>query len=362
MGLVIIADDLTGALDSAAPFCRDLGELEIEFHTSRVPSSNTVYVVPTRDQTPDAAMAMMSAAFSQFAGADLAFKKIDSLLRGHWAGELAQIMHTGLFERVILAPAFPQLGRITRNGVLFLRTSAEDCSVSGHDVAAKLQGLGLSFATVPPGGALKGMATEVLLCDAENEAHLERIVVEGRALEGRTLWCGSGGLANALAGGPAHTIKKFSKVGLAIVGSHHCVMRRQIEDFNDGHPERQVIVNEDIELASNEIARRIATAGSALVTFIVPDGTGAREAATLIESRIRLLVPHLQQPGFLFASGGETLMSICKATSADGLSVFGQLLPGMPVSRIKSGLWAGTTIVSKSGAFGDQSTLTDLLR
>ena len=62
------------------------------------------------------AVAAAREAVRHFAGADLAFKKIDSLLRGHWAAELAGIVSSGMFRRIVLTPAFPAQGRLTRRG------------------------------------------------------------------------------------------------------------------------------------------------------------------------------------------------------------------------------------------------------
>ena len=50
------------------------------------------------------------------AGADIAFKKIDSLLRGPWVAELDACLRTGLWDACIVAPAFVHQGRMTRSG------------------------------------------------------------------------------------------------------------------------------------------------------------------------------------------------------------------------------------------------------
>ena len=61
--------------------------------------------------------------------AQIAYKKIDSTLRGPWAAELACIMQTGAFSTCIFAPAFPQQGRITRLGRQLLRCTDGSYSV-----------------------------------------------------------------------------------------------------------------------------------------------------------------------------------------------------------------------------------------
>jgi uncharacterized protein YgbK (DUF1537 family) len=67
------------------------------------------------------------------------------------------------------------------------------------------------------------------------------------------------------------------------------------------------------------------------------------------------------QPATLFATGGETLRGICDALGATVLTVDGEVGTGIPVSRMRDGRWAGTTVISKSGAFGDPSLLRRLI-
>ena len=46
---------------------------------------------------------------------------------------------------------------------------------------------------------------------------------------------------------------------------------------------------------------------------------------------------------------------------AASLEVQGRILPGLPRSVLRGGLWDGVTVVSKSGAFGPPHLLRDLL-
>ena len=53
---------------------------------------------------------------ASFAGADVSYKKVDSLLRGRTAEEVADCLNSGLFRSAVIAPAFPAQQRITRDG------------------------------------------------------------------------------------------------------------------------------------------------------------------------------------------------------------------------------------------------------
>ena len=80
----LLADDLTGALDTAAEFVPLTGELPVFW-----PGGSRQELVGslgldsgTRERDPKAAAAEVARLAPSLNGADIAFKKIDSLLRG----------------------------------------------------------------------------------------------------------------------------------------------------------------------------------------------------------------------------------------------------------------------------------------
>ena len=179
--LRLIADDLTGALDTAAQFTGRIGPLPVLLdRTAAAPEGSYALNLSCRDGDENTAVALARDSLSCFSGADIAFKKIDSLLRGHWAAELAEIVKSGLFRRIVLAPAVPAQGRLTRNGVQMLRQSSRD-PVLIKDVAAELMRHGV---------ASRSVDCEIVLLDAERDADLDAIA-HCYAKETATLWCGA---------------------------------------------------------------------------------------------------------------------------------------------------------------------------
>ena len=70
----------------------------------------------------------------------------------------------------------------------------------------------------------------VWLADAESDDDLEGIVAIGRALPGRVLWCGSGGLAGILARRrPSEISLPIAASLLVICGSNHAVADRAVQ-------------------------------------------------------------------------------------------------------------------------------------
>ena len=334
--LRLLADDLTGALDSAARFVPLVGPLPVVWHPGSLPPTVAIDA-DTRDADAASAAATMGRLATSLAGADIAFKKIDSLLRGHVAVELAACM--AHFDHCVLAPAFPFQGRITRGGRQLVRNGDgwRDCGV---DLPAQLRALGL--------------ATPIR--DAESDGDLAAIVAAGRALPGRVLWCGTGGLAGALAGASAAPRPVLPRPILALIGSDHPVARAQLAAVATGlhHPEHA----DPPSVAAIGASLR---AGAAAVSMTLRAGTGRSEAAHRIAECFAGLLAALDPPGTLVVAGGATLRGLCEALGADHLVVDGELAPGVPTSILQGGRWHGQRIVSKSGAFGDTGWLANLL-
>ena len=113
MSFVLLADDLTGALDTAARFVPRFGALPVTWKGGWASGARDL---ATREGSEAAAVAAHEGCAAALRGASLAFKKLDSLLRGHPAAELAASFRAGGFDHMVIAPAFPFQGRVTRGG------------------------------------------------------------------------------------------------------------------------------------------------------------------------------------------------------------------------------------------------------
>lgn len=297
----IVADDLTGALDTAARFVPLVGVVPTVWSEGAVADGAIAIDGATRERSEAEARATAVRLAPFLAGADIAFRKVDSLLRGHVAAELAASL--GAFDHCVFAPAFPFQGRITRNGRQWLRDG-----------------------TVVASGPMP-----VPMLDAETDEDLDRIVAEGRRLPGRVLWCGTAGLAGALAGRRPVVQPALAGPILALIGSDHPVSRRQV--------------------AAAPAARTVA----------VPPGASRTEAAAIIAAGFAAILRDADRPGVLCVSGGETLRAVCAILGAHRLDVDGEIEPGVPTAILRGGRWDGQRIVSKSGAFGDDGFLARLL-
>ena len=360
--LHLVADDLTGALDSAAGFARPEAPVAVSWAPSpALPASLSAYSTETRDSTAECAATRASAAADiarQRSDRPLLFKKLDSLLRGHPVLELAAFAERVGCDRVVLAPAHPSLGRVTRGGWQYVRNSEGAYERILRDLAGELNAAG--FATGPV-HATSDKPT-VILADAENDADLHALVARERDRGDRILWCGSGGLAQALTGRTPPRLAVPNGRVLAVIGSDHSVARDQVEALRQRDPAAVVSWTERDAPATlaDAINRRL---DSEAMAVIVPNLAicSRTDAARAIATMLNALLPRISRPDALFCSGGETLRTVCDVLDADALLCEGFVSGGIPLSRLRGGRWSGIAVMSKSGAFGTSGTLVELL-
>lgn len=355
--LTILADDLTGALDSGAAFATPDAPVEIAWHGANEP--RCAFDTETRALDAEAARRTVSAWLPELADSRLALKKLDSLLRGNSFAELAVCCRDRAFDAVYVAPAFPAQGRLTEGGRLVVAAAAS----AGRDAPAlsiseALAAEGIKAVVVPAGAAPPPRG--VAVCDAATEADLQWLVQAGRSHDGHVLWCGSAGLARALAGSRGESVA--SPAELVIVGSRHPVSCGHVARLSEGLGEDCVRLR-----APDGVAAAIAAVASALrlhrqaaLVFELPP-LAAAEAETIYLKGFAGLRDAIAPPAGVIVVGGDTLFRLLKALGATSLAALGERAPGIAVSHIDGGAWHGTVVTSKSGAFSDAGMFTDFI-
>jgi uncharacterized protein YgbK (DUF1537 family) len=97
--LRLIADDLTGALDTAAEFVGLTGPVPV-YWSGAIPADlppSAAVDSGTRELGRERATATTAQLAKGLVGASIAYKKVDSLLRGHTMAELAACLQGGAF-------------------------------------------------------------------------------------------------------------------------------------------------------------------------------------------------------------------------------------------------------------------------
>lgn len=328
--VLIIADDLTGALDSGSAFAMRGHATRVLLDADDLPAALAdqgaqviAIATGTREIPADQAAAVVSRIAGMAAGFDgILFKKIDSRLKGHIAAELAALR--GVFPLPVLAaPAIPRLGRFVVGG-----------QVTGAGVAA-------------PIGVAPTLGTTARIPDTASDADLDAdLPADLRQI----LHVGAAGLAEALARAlPAGDRARAFDLSLPLfmaIGSRDPVTLAQI-----------AALDTPAIAAPNGNVPRLRPAALTIVQMTPgPLALTAPEAAHQFATGIAREIKR-DPPRTLFACGGETAFAMLRALGITSLDLLGEVLPGIPVARTADG---NLTVLTKSGGFGEPAALRQL--
>jgi uncharacterized protein YgbK (DUF1537 family) len=361
--LRLLADDLTGALDSAAAFGPGVPvHLDQPGAAPASPAAVQVVATATRDVPPDDLPARLGACVPWLADAGLAFKKVDSLLRGNALAEVRWLAAAGGFRRVVFAPAFPAQGRYTLGGRLAVGAPggvADAADVRGVDLRAAL--------LAAPWPADCALALPEVRADADLDHLVARLAEAGDGP--RTLWCGSAGLAAALArrawwtppDGAATAPARAAGPVWVIGASHQPVTRRQWAQAIAAHPDAVTVRHGDA--AAFERALSVLAGGAAarpalaLLDLSPLAPLPPAEAAALLQTQVQRLAALPGGPARLRVLGGDTARALVRATGVDHLVSGRPVRPGWGQARWVGGRWDGLWMDCRSGAFGGDGDL-----
>lgn len=346
IGLRLIADDLTGALDSACAFTTVDATVRIGLPGKPIPEGPRVAVsTESRSMTADEAKDAVSGAVTALQTDEpdvLWFKKIDSVMRGHPFVETKAVMDAGAFDACVFAPAYPAMGRLTRNGRQYVKLNGRRDRAVGPKFREAFERLGLEVADngegppkIPRIHCLDAGSQTKLIEHARNL----RNVLEGSA----TLWVGTGGLASALGGGAR--VGWHPPIAGIVVGTTHPVTREQLATA----------------LAAGHL-RSLEKQGDAPIWLLAPIDVGSSsETEAIIRTEISRLQISEPARASLVVTGGDTLSIVLDSVAAEFLECYGEAMTGVPLSRIRGGVWDGLTVLSKSGGFGTPDLLIRLI-
>jgi uncharacterized protein YgbK (DUF1537 family) len=241
---------------------------------------------------------------------------------------------------------------LTRAGQQVVR-AADGWRAASADIIAQFRERGLEARLADPSATLQG---GISVFDAETDDDLARVAQIGWKFSGRLLWCGSGGLAGALAPGTDVEISgKLKAPVLGVFGSNHPTTAAQLSMCR-----AVTIPSADIATSIDRI-RKMLAGGVALVRLETPGTLSRAQASRHFSLEVAKLVRSVDPPKTLLAAGGETLKAQMVAIGGHALQVLGRLEPGLPKSVIQGGPWAGVDVISKSGAFGPPDLWSKLL-
>jgi uncharacterized protein YgbK (DUF1537 family) len=381
--VLIVADDLTGAMDSAGPFAAIGIEtwvvaLPMRCDPASLKSASVVSVNTDTRHLPAARAAARVRDIVGHLGAggfDIVVKKIDSTLRGNVVAETMALLDVSGRHEAVIAPAFPAQGRTVRGGIVHVDGKPLAQTAFAKDALsppplAPLQEVfaaaepGLRVKPVTPADAFDAGAADIWIADGESDADLTRIVETLASRMSSVLMVGSAGLTRALAsvcfdGHPAPAgLQHVTGTIVFAVGSRAARSAEQVEALA-GEPGTTVLRAPNGRLGATQIPSARNLVLKATADEAGDEGDAERVAADMAKHAIEIVrSAHAEA---LVATGGDTATAILAASGNPALQVLGDLMPGIPYARIrldKMPLW----LVTKAGGFGGRETFRDLAR
>lgn len=344
-GIAIIADDLTGALDTASPFaCRGrrvLAALEPDFIEEAMAAQPEVLAVSTNSRAlaEDGASALAREAAERLRPwrPDLVLKKVDSRLKGNIAGETAAIAEVFGASRIRAAVAVPAEGRLVRNG-----------AVEGSGVEGPL----------PVAARMPSGQPPVTILDATSDDDLDRIAADWRVGDG-TLFVGARGLAAAFArclagrGSPAPFVA--TPPVMVAAGSRDPITRQQLATLLAATPDANMVEAPGGRVPANHAGGPLTVLACSGGMIEAPDRVAAIFAARVAAEIERM------RPSTMLTTGGDTTFAVLRALGVRTLQVRGEATGGLPWFEVRRPDGGTIAAVSKSGGFGDARVLLKLL-
>ncbi len=350
---VIVADDLTGACDSAVQFAAAGLRTTVAIAPGAACDQPEVLAFSTESRAlaPEKARNRIRELAAQVreARAEIVFKKIDSTLRGNTAVEVIAALDAFGCDAAVVNPAFPAMARVAEGGMLRV---ASDAGFAPVEIAAWLRQHGAEGCRHVLAGEIAAAiarGARFISLDALCADDLSRTVAEGLALKERILWAGSAGLASALARHsgsrtPAAPLPYIGGPLLFILGSDHPVtMEQQCRLLAGGRTKLL-----DARGADARQVRAVLGRGHHLVLRLAQDAVAPERLAELLPDC---------RPAATVVSGGDTLSAVCHALRVRAIDLRRELAPGIPAGILRGGVWSGSTVVTKSGGFGAPDAL-----
>jgi uncharacterized protein YgbK (DUF1537 family) len=385
--LIVIADDLTGALDTGVQFAKhgietrvfpdgkmDLSQLfEVEVE-AQVAVVNTASRHISADEAYRIVFDAVSTAKAN--GFDYFYKKTDSVLRGNIGAELSAVSNA-LKEPVSFVPAYPALGRTTVDGIHYVDGVPLAETAFGSDPFSPLASSVVETILLQS-GALENAGIEVF--DAASDSELLRIANSFKQ-EKKTIFAGCAGFAAFLPEMIGFHQKQpvFANSGaglFVITGSVNPITLGQIECAKQsGFP--SIIIPKELKTAYevdvfqqkefiNEATSVFRANNRLILSSIAADKGGFIETIEpnfhgIIARNIGGIAAALmsQLDAAFFLIGGDVLLECIKQFKPDSMQPLSEPVPGIVFVKLRKGSLE-IDLYTKSGGFGSPNDIVKI--
>lgn len=411
--VLIIADDLTGAMDAAAQFAvRGLKTELLLKPDAKCGQEAEVIVLDTETRNLSAAEAKerlqtVIKPWLPVPPERILFKKIDSTLRGNVGHELETLLEITNRKHAVVAPAFPANARIVVGGYILVGRVPLLRSYAGQDVYTPVRSSYLpELLKQQTSKAMTGIALqqlekgkevvratfeeawaegrEIIVCDTAEQEDLDLIVKSVQPSRDNVIWVGSAGLAQALADElaqdrtitVARTSPQLTGKTLILYGSPNQVCQDQILYLKEhlpsvpikpipaaivqGEKDQRKIINEYVTKLQQSDVFAMAVSCSNLpldlsagtkVSWAIRDFLATLAKRATAEAGVNNLV----------LSGGDTAWAVFERLDIAKVHLQTELLPGIPVARATGQDGQELAVITKAGGFGPPDTLVQII-
>ena len=347
MRIAVIADDLTGALDTGVQFRQWGYTVQLTETPEHSSAEVTITNTDTRNKTPEKAYQTTYDVAMKLRDHDIIYKKTDSTLRGNPGPELQAVLDATGETQAILTPTYPPTQRRVKDGHLYVAEKPITETEYIHEYRRKTSNIQEILDTETPIHSVKTPAnipkTGITVIDSETEQDLLRI-----AAKHTRIMAGSAGLADAL----CQTLRSPPPV-LTVIGSTRTETRRQAEllckrleavsiTLNVVKALSHTLQKEAVQTAKNALNKGHDVILTSAPTPEIIEQTRAEAkrlnithheleaciTTALAEATESLLTQSLSG---IVITGGATALAVTKKLGTRNIEILDEVQPGVPV-------------------------------
>ncbi|ERJ76068.1 four-carbon acid sugar kinase family protein [Streptococcus sobrinus] len=398
--LLVLADDFTGALDTGVQFSNlgveTLVTTQVQLEQVKIPLNLEVLVVDTETRhVSDTAAYYLIHKLVEFAhrkNIPNIYKKVDSALRGNVPSEIKALVDASASNHVAFLPAFPEMNRVVRDGILYIDGLPVSESIFSEDpyepvkesnILTRLKGeAGLDGILVKQGDEFAAQ-DPFHIFDAETDQDLKAIgmVLKEKGLLLVTVGCaGFAKILSHLLFKPTVSARSIRLKSLVVIcGSVNEVTKNQV-DYAQKQGALRVSLNSQqlfnkgywtSQEGKNILSDILTKPGNQLLIFETFSEEISQEIKELVRlgklnsEQIRLDIGQTlgdltqqiltQAPDrTLLLTGGDTLFQTMGVLKITDVKPIVEYEPGIVFSEI---VWQGQPyqVLTKSGGFGKES-------
>ena len=395
--LAVIADDLTGANDTALQFAKRniKSSVEINFMQMEDIEDKEVVVVDTDSRDLDEYLSYkrvkdICEKISRY-NIKCVYKKIDSTLRGNLGAEIKAVDDVFKPDIVIIAPAYPANQRITIGGYHLLEgkpielteiANAPKTPVKKSYLPAILQEqvnkniAVIDFKIIRQGANFTNkkiskfidQGRRWIVCDIIEEENFITLMDAVKQYK-NILWVGSAGLAEYLpyyyrwSGEKLLSMDKRKGAILVCAGSVSHITQNQVQTLLNQENIHLVKINkeqENILLATAQSDDEVEQAVEIGKKYNLSRKEISEKIATIMAELIKSI--EVNSLSGMILTGGDMAVHICRAIGVNSIKIISEIDSGVPLGYIESDNLEKLFIVTKAGAFGKPDVFIKSIR